>query len=310
MSETATFDLIAIGELLLDLISTDYADDFKKAELYRRIPGGSPANMAANMVRLGKKTSLVATVGSDDAGQYLTDFVADLGVDTSRLRPFSLPTSLILVTKSKAVSNFEAYRAADAQISLAQTDIDWICQAKIIHTTAFALSQEPARASILKAAEQACYAGVQASIDANYAQKIWPDRAEALAVISKYLSYGALAKFSEVDYERLFQEPLVDPVAGGRRILNLGAKLVCLTLGDQGVYIVSESGDFHLPARPVTVRDTTGAGDAFWSGFLSAWLEDKSLMQCAKAGRGMAERKIEVFGPLPDRIDLKTLYAD
>ncbi|MEL6357678.1 MAG: carbohydrate kinase family protein, partial [Bacteroidota bacterium] len=292
------------GELLIDMVSSNYAEDLSQADTYHRIPGGSPANMAGNLVRLGKKAALVASVGTDEAGRFLRSHVGKLGLDVSRVRNVPEPTTLILVTKSRTVSNFEAYRSADTAISLAQTDIDWICQAKVMHTTAFALSREPARTSILTAADQACYAGVQASIDANYATKIWPDRPEAISVIGQYLRHGALAKFSEVDYQRLFAEPVVDPVKAGERIRELGAKLVCLTMGEQGVYVVSNEGDFHLEARPVEVKDTTGAGDAFWAGFLSAWLEERSLIQCARAGRALAEMKLGFLGPLPDRVSL------
>ena len=231
MSVPTNFDIISIGELLIDMVSSDYAEDLSQADTFHRMPGGSPANMAGNLVRLGKKVALVASVGTDEAGRYLCHHVEKLGLDVSRVRQVVQPTTLILVTKSRAVSSFEAYRSADTAIALEQTDIDWICQARVMHTTAFALSREPARTSILTAADQACYAGVQASIDANYATKIWPDRLEALGVISRYLAHGALAKFSEVDFERLFAEPVEDPVKAGERIRDLGAKLVCLTMG-------------------------------------------------------------------------------
>ncbi len=308
MSIPPVFDIIAFGELLIDLISTDYADDLSQAEHYKRLPGGSPANLAANMCRLGKQAALVSAVGQDAAGDYLLGYAQNLGLDTSRLRQVGAPTTLILVTKSKAVSGFAAYRGADAQIVLDQADLDWVCQSSLVHTTAFALSLEPARSHILEAVRQASKAGVQASIDANYAPQIWPDRVEAQKVVGDYLALGALAKFSEVDYERLFQEQVTDPAQAAQRIRDLGARLVCLTLGEQGVYVLSDQGGFHLEARKVEVKDTTGAGDAFWSGFLSAYLDQKSPLDCAKAGRAVAEKKLGIFGPLPQKIDLAEIY--
>lgn len=308
MNIAPVFDIIAFGELLIDLISTDYADDLSQAEHYKRLPGGSPANLAANMRRLGKQAALVSAVGQDAAGDYLLGYVQKLGLDTSRLRQVDAPTSLILVTKSKAVSGFAAYRGADAQIVLDPTDLDWASQARMVHTTAFALSQEPAQTHILQAVKQAVATGAKASIDANYAPEIWPKRAEAQAVIGDYLALGALAKFSEVDYERLFQEKVTDPAQAAQRIRDLGAHLVCLTLGEQGVYVLSDQGGFHLEARKVEVKDTTGAGDAFWSGFLSAYLDQKSPLDCARAGRAVAEMKLGIFGPLPQQIDLTEIY--
>lgn len=309
MSSSNKIDIIAFGELLIDFISTDYAENLAQAEHYKRIPGGSPANLAANMQRLGKQAALVASVGQDAAGDYLRSYVQELGLDTSRLQQVAVPTTLILVTKSKQVSGFAAYRGADAEIVLDQADLCWAGQAKMVHTTAFALSREPARSHILQAVKQATSLGAQASIDANYAQEIWPDRAQAQQIISDYLALGALAKFSEVDYERLFQEKVTDPAKAAQRIRDLGASLVCLTLGEQGVYVLSETDAFHLEARKVEVKDTTGAGDAFWSGFLSAWLDQKSPLDCAKAARAVAEKKLGIFGPLPSMIDLVEIYG-
>lgn len=304
MSEDATFDLIAAGELLLDLISTDYADDFQSADTYRRMPGGSPANLASNLVRLGKRAALIAGVGNDDGGKLLIDYASGLGLDVSHVARFPQPTTLILVTKSKAVSDFEPYRGADAQIQLNDRQIEWATNCRLFHTTAFALSREPARSTILRTAKVAVEKGVQLSIDANYAPKIWPDRQDAINTIEQYLKRGALAKFSEVDYERLYDRPVDDPKIAGRHLLSLGAKLVCLTMGHEGVHVFYDDEYFHLPARKVEVKDTTGAGDAFWSGFLSAWLDDASPYDCAVNGRAMAERKVAVFGPLPARVVL------
>lgn len=311
-------DLIAAGELLVDLISTEYAEDFRSATSYHRIPGGSPANLAGNLVRLGKSAALVAAVGQDDAGTYLREYTAELGLDVSRVRTREEPTTLVLVTKSKTVSRFVAYRGADAHLELTPTDHEWLMGAKIFHTTAFALSRLPARQQILRArdfltnevANSPKAAPIRQSlprlsIDANYAPEIWPDRREAQAVISHYLQGGTLAKFSEVDYHRLFGEPVTDPRAAGQRILDLGAGLCCLTMGAGGVHVFTPTQAFHLPARPVAVRDTTGAGDAFWAGFLAGWIDGETAPDCARRGRALAEQKLQVLGPLPRRVNLE-----
>jgi len=166
-------EIIAVGELLLDLISTEYTEDFRSADRYQRLPGGSPANLAMNLARLGRAAGLVATVGKDDAGQLLIDAARTAGVDVRNVARHDDPTTLILVTKSKAVSDFEPYRMADRQISPAQLPGDYLTDARILHSTAFALSKEPARSTILKAMERAAAQGVRLSVDFNYADKIW-----------------------------------------------------------------------------------------------------------------------------------------
>ncbi len=304
------FDICCAGELLIDFISEEFADDLDDVSKFRRIQGGSPANLCMNMARLGKRTALIATVGADDMGQFLLRAVEALGVDCTYLASAQVPTTLILVTRSRTVSNFEAYRSADCQITSSQFPDTLLAGTRIFHTTCFALSLDPARSAILDAARRAAAMGCQLSIDANYAQKIWADREEAQAIVAEYCSWGALVKVSEVDWERLYGNPLQDPQSAADHFLALGAKEVCVTMGGEGCFVSNADKRLFLPARPVDVKDTTGAGDAFWSGYLSAWLDEHDLEQRAKAGRKMAETKLGYFGPLPNSVACEMIYSD
>ena len=301
-------EIIAVGELLIDLISTEYTDDFRSADTYQRLPGGSPANLAMNLARLGRDVGLVATVGQDDAGSLLIDAVREAGADTSAIVRVAEPTTLILVTKSRAVSDFEPYRMADRFITKAQLNIPSVV--RVLHTTAFALSRDPARSNILAGMEQARKAGVRLSVDFNYADKIWAsDREAGLATLTTIAAAGGLIKVSEVDFERLFGVAVTDNHAAAQRIMDMGAHLVCLTLGEKGCYVMHQEGAFYLPARKVEVKDTTGAGDAFWSGFLAAHLAGHNWETCARAGRGMAELKLGTIGPLTRKVSLEGLIG-
>lgn len=303
-------DILAAGELLIDFISTDFTDKLDEASLFRRLPGGSPANLCMNMARLGNKVTLVASVGNDDMGLYLANFVTSQGVDIHHLRRVDTPTTLILVTRSQHVSNFAAYRGADYCISQEQFPEHLLDDISIFHTTCFALSREPASSVIMASARKAAARGCQLSIDANYASKIWPEQQEARGIVEEYAAMGAIIKISEVDWERLYDAPLAKPEHTCRHFLQLGARTVCLTLGAEGAYVADQAQIYRLKGRQVEVKDTTGAGDAFWSGFLTAWLDGHSLEGCAHAGRRMAEIKLEHFGPLSSRIERGLIYSD
>jgi fructokinase len=91
---------------------------------------------------------------------------------------------------------------------------------------------------------------------------------------------------------------------------NLGPETVILTMGKEGV-LSSHQGQIvgHTPVRPVEVVDATGAGDAFWAGFLEAKLDGRSLEECVLFAREIAELKMATVGPLADMIDRGAVYA-
>lgn len=300
-------DVFSVGELLIDFISEDYIDDFSKAVSFRQFQGGSPANMCLNMHLLGNDTKLVCSVGSDAMGKFLLEKVKSYGMncDDVAIVP-NMPSTLILVTRSRTTPDFEAYRMADCQISMEQ--LAEAKNAKIFHTTCFALSKNPAQANIMEAAKIAAENGVQLSIDANYAQKIWNDRKEAQTIVQTYCSYGAIVKVSDVDWNRLYPTKTFEPKAVAKHFLDIGATEVCVTMGEEGSYVANHSEAHSIGILPIKVVDTTGAGDAFWSGYLTAFLDGKSLKERALAGRKMASIKLQHLGQMTTKIDKEVLY--
>lgn len=303
------YDIVVAGELLIDFITKNYVKNLEDAHLFERFKGGSGANLSCNMALLGGKSALVATVGNDDLGKYLKNIVQEMPIDTTYLGVSDLPTTLILVTRTLDASDFQPYRGADTDIQPSQLPDELLSNTRLFHTTCFSLSLEPARTSILEAAAKAVKFGATLSIDVNYRQKLWKNRAEAQQVIHEYISQGALVKCSEVDWEAIYETPFESPEKAAQHFIKMGAKAVSITLGTAGCYSINNQyeGGF-LPARKVKVVDTTGAGDAFWSGFLSAWLDDKSPLECSIAGRKMAETKIEVAGQLSEELGRGFLY--
>ncbi|NBB18045.1 carbohydrate kinase [Runella sp. CRIBMP] len=308
---TRKYALVAVGELLADLIGTEFTQNLADTEIFKRFQGGSPANLAANMARLGNSTALVACVGNDNVGTYLVEKVAETGVDTTYIgRDTHAPTSIVLVSRTKGTPDFIAYRTADRMIQAAYIPDDLLQNASFFHTTCFALSQEPAQSVVVAAAARAQAAGCIVSLDANYAPSIWPDRAQAQQTIQDYCQNGAFVKLSEDDAERIFGQTLSNDAIIAK-FHQMGAQLVCLTLGGKGSIVSSDYGKNYveIAGKPIEVKDATGAGDSYWSGFLTAWLDSKSPAECAQAGANIAALKISTVGPLPAKVDRAILYS-
>lgn len=305
-----TYSVVAIGELLADFIGTEPSASVGETPAFLRFQGGSPANLAANMARLGAKTAVVSCTGADSLGNYLVSSVASSGVDVAHIiQDPEVPSSLVLVSRTQGTPDFIPYRTSDPRLFPQHIPDDLLAQTGLIHTTCWPLSLDPAQSTVLDAAERARALGVRCSVDLNYTPKIWPNRAEAHEAIQAYIQKGGLVKLSEDDAER-FWEGTLSPEMIRETLHGWGASLVCLTLGAAGSWVSSAEGEVHfVPATPIDVVDATGAGDAYWSGFLTAYLDGESLIRCAQAGARMAAIKLTTLGPLREPIDKSLLWV-
>jgi len=302
-----TIDIICAGEVLIDFIGHEVNTSINRTKDYHRFLGGSPTNVAVNASRLGLKSALIATCGQDGLGEYIVRKLKENHVITNQVKKLEgVPTSIILVSKSSGTPDFIPYREADYQIAQSQISDELLGSAKIFHTTCFALSKDPARTTILESAKKAKKLGLLTSIDINFSERIWPDREEAKAVLKEYLSTNPLVKLSEDDCYRLFSESKTEDFIF-EYFHALGASTICLTKGKDGVVLSNiDFGMFHQKALPVEdIKDTTGAGDAFWTGFLYAQLENKNLEESITIAQKLAVLKLQNVGRLPEGINFR-----
>lgn len=307
-----SIDIISIGEVLIDFIGHEVNTSINRTKDYHRFLGGSPTNVAVNASRLGLKSVLVASCGQDGLGDYVVRKLKSNNVITSQIRKSeSAPTSVIFVSKSTETPDFIPYRQADCEIYENQLPNEIIADAKIFHTTCFALSKNPARETILNRAKKAKELGLQLSIDINFSERIWSNREEAKEVLKEYLANDPLVKLSEDDCYRLFAEVKTEDYIF-EYFHNLGATTICLTKGKNGV-VVSDlhQGLFFQKAIQISeIKDTTGAGDAFWTGFLYAQIAQKNINESITIAQKLAVIKLQNVGRLPDNINIKKIIQE
>lgn len=306
----SNYDLLAVGEILADLIGHEIAENLSTTTDFRKYAGGSPANLASNMARLGNRTALVSCVGNDNIGKYLTQKVHQSGIDTQFIQTCELPTSIVLVSRSTETPDFIAYREADKEISVLPDNL--LAKSNLFHTTCFALSKNPAQKNIIESATKFAKNGGQLSIDLNYAPQIWQNKAEAWQIIDSYCALKSLTKLSLDDAFRLFGEELpVEKII--KTFLQKGSSLVCLTLGKDGSWLCEQNqAPIFVPTTKITqIADATGAGDSYWSGFLTAWLDEKNLEFCGKFAVEVAKIKLQnMGGSLQKDLNKQDLYKN
>lgn len=297
-------DVLSIGELLIDMIATEYSDSFE-SKTYNKFFGGAPANIAVNVSRLGGKSLIAATVGKDGLGQFLINQLRKEGLDTALIEQSDYSTSMVMITKSKNTPIPIFYRDADYHLSYNDRLEEAVQKSRIVHFSCWPVSRIPARNTIEKIMETARRNNCLVCFDPNYHHSIWPKDEDGISYVKSMISKVDIVKPSEVDAERLFgQDTHENQVA---KFIKLGAKLVIMTLGSEGAIVSNgrETMKFHTLATEIA--DTTGAGDAFWSGFYTAAVKGYTLKDALSLGFAVSAYKLKHVGALVNLPKLETI---
>ncbi|MCB2179964.1 sugar kinase [bacterium] len=304
-----TYDFLSLGEILVDFISNDVVPSLSDAHDFTRFVGGQATNLAINMSRLGNRVALSACVGYDGLGQFAKEEVIKAGINPALLQiSRESPTTIAIITRQTQTPDFIIHRGADAFLRSAPEMLDAVTKTKIIHTSAFALCREPARTTIISALKTAKEQNITISLDPNYHPNIWPDTPDFVEKLKEVFKIVDITKPSLEDCQRLFG-PRNTPSEYAEIFLNWGAKIILISMGERGIYLATKSGEeYQIKANPsLNVKDVTGAGDAYWAGFLSAHLRGYSELEAAKIGQAFAELKISQVGPITNIPDWETL---
>jgi fructokinase len=301
-------DLLAIGETLVDFISIEETDWLRNAYTFRKYQGGSPANIAVYVAKLGSQAAVISKVGIGAMGQFLKSELGRAGVICDYLvMDHRVHSSVVFVSRTARTADFEAFRNGDHQLEPKEISEEAIERARIVHASTWALSREPCRSAVEHTFSLARERGKIISLDPNYSPQIWPDYREAMEVMPRLLSYATITKPSLDDAGRLLGRDR-NPEEYIERFHEMGPEVVVLTMGGNGLLLSDGGKPVHIPARPIKAVDATGAGDSFWAGFLVALLDGNSLERCALFAREIVERKLKTVGPLPDNIDRQEIY--
>ncbi|MGC9357924.1 MAG: carbohydrate kinase family protein [Anaerolineae bacterium] len=302
-------DVVVVGETLVDFISVEESESLFDAERFQKYLGGSPANIATYVSKLGGQAAVISKTGIGAFGSFLKAELRHAGVKTDyMIMDHRVHTTVIFVSRTRGTPDFEAFRDADFRLEPKEIAEEAIQQAKVVHASTFALSRNPCRLAVEKAFQLAQEHGKIISLDPNYSPQIWPNYREAMTVLRRMLGYADISKPSLDDAKRIFGEG-EEPESYIDRFHEMGLKIVVLTMGADGVILSVEGERTFIPARKVEVADATGAGDSFWAGFLTALLDGNSLERCVLFAREVVERKLKTVGPLPDDIDKAELYV-
>ena len=251
--------ILAIGEALIDVIITYEQPDFPV-----EIPGGSPANVALTLGRLGRPVALATWIGLDERGR-LIDFHmndSDVHVTAASRGASHTSTALARLDESGAASyTFDLEWAPTPPIKVPPT-------AQILEAGSISAIIEPGASAVLDALARGREHAL-VCFDPNARPSIMGEPEAALASLERFIALADVVKVSDEDIEWLTGGAPIDEVVD--RWLGMGPSLVVVTRGKHGSDVATASGlRFTKTPADVPVVDTVGAGDSFMGGIIDA----------------------------------------
>jgi fructokinase len=246
-------DVLVIGEALVDIVSAPGRTAVEHV-------GGSPANVALGLSRLGIGTQLLTRIGDDDRGRLIRRHLESSGVQLVASSVTAEPTST-------ATAHLDP-----AGVASYEFELDWALpasattgDARAVHTGSIAATLAPGGDDVLRLIE-AIDGRSLISYDPNARPALMGDPATALERIERIVRAADVVKVSDEDLAWLL--PGTDPLLIAERWRASGPALVVVTLGGAGAVGVLASGVVEVAAPVITVADTVGAGDALMAGLL------------------------------------------
>ncbi|MFJ4845215.1 MULTISPECIES: carbohydrate kinase [unclassified Streptomyces] len=257
-SPSAPSRVTVVGEVLVDLL-------WRSGERgVTPLPGGSPANVAVGLRRLGRPTTLVTTWGEDPPGELVRDHLAATGIDVVRA-----PGPAGRTTLAMAYLDREGSASYDFLASWDPEDLAVPPDTAVLHTGSLATVIEPGAGRVLELCRDLhALPGRTVVADLNVRPAVQPDRLAYRKACLRLAGVTDVVKASDADLAWLF--PRLDPTEAARVLLAEGPRLAVVTLGAGGAAAVTRDAVVRVAAPPVAVVDTIGAGDAFQAALLDA----------------------------------------
>jgi 5-dehydro-2-deoxygluconokinase len=289
-------DFIAIGRLCIDLNANEINRPMEETITFTKYVGGSPANIAIGMSRLGMKTGFIGRVADDQMGRYIINYLKKNNIDTSNVitdKSGSVTGLAFTEIKSPTDCSILMYRDNVADLKLEPRDVkeDYIKQAKVLLISGTALAKSPSREAVFLALDYARKHGVVVFFDLDYRPYTWSSQEETAI----YYNLAAekcdviIGTREEFDMMEQFESNRNDDEKTAKRWFNYQAKIVVIKHGKDGSIAYTKEGEkFKGTIFPANVIKTFGAGDSYAAAFIYGLMQGWDIPKAMEYGAAAA----------------------
>lgn len=315
-----SLDVIPVGRAAIDLNTIGMKYAFADSPTVARYVGGSPANTAVGLARLGARVGFIGKVSRDSLGTFVLDFLRREGIDVSNVAVCEgdNPIGLAFTEQLNGSTNLIMYRSgavADLQLQTTEVSADYIGSARCLVLSGTALAASPSRDASFVALEYARSRGVVIVFDIDYRVSTWKNLDET----SVY--YSLAAKYADVIIGSREEFDLMSRLTTGeeedldtaRRWFGERAQLVVIKHGKDGSRAFTADGwSGQVDIVPVDAVKSTGGGDAYSSALIFGLLSGrgvKEALELATASASMVVGEPSCSEAMPSLPQLETFLA-
>ncbi|MCP3725943.1 5-dehydro-2-deoxygluconokinase [Paraburkholderia sp. CNPSo 3272] len=314
-----SLDIVCLGRLGVDLYAQQVGARLEDVSTFAKYLGGSSANIAFGCARLGLKSAMLTRVGDDHMGRFLVETLTKEGCDTSHVCvDHERLTALVLLgLKDRDTFPLIFYRENCADMAVDSGDFDeaFIASSKALLITGTHFSTEQVNRTSLTALDYARRNNVRTVLDIDYRPVLWGLTGKADGETRFVASEGVSAHLQRIlpHFDLVIGTEEEFRIAGGKeslvdalkRVREVTGATLLVKRGPLGCQIVEGAVPASMDDLPmqrgveVEVLNVLGAGDAFASGFLSGWLRDASLEDCARSANACGALVVSRHGCAP-----------
>lgn len=276
-----------------------------KGTIFQQGAGGKGFNQGIAARKAGGNVVMITKLGTDSMGKVATDVMDEVGLSKAHLfynDEVATGTALIFVDETTAQNEIIIVPGACSTI----TDEDIAKVADEIKSSAYLLVQlevnQDANEKVVRMAKEA---GVRVIINTAPYQPM----------TDEFLRGAYLVTPNEVEAEEVTGVAITDLESANKAaklFFEKGVENVLITLGSRGVYVATRERAQIIPCFKVQAVDTTGAGDAFNGGLLTALSEGKDLWEAARFAQALAALSVQRLGTtasMPSREEIEEFLS-
>lgn len=304
-------NFLVIGRAGIDLY-TDPGVAVEDAQSVSVGLGGSSANIAAGICKLGGQAALVTRVSDDSIGSYCLGQLARYGVSTDYVRPVGgeFRNSLAFYESRVEGHRNVIYRNGAADFQMDTSDVAAVDYSRFgaLITAGTVFAAEPSRSATFAAFERAKAAGLPIIFDVDYRPYSWPSPQVAEEVLSRAAALSDMIVGNDEEFG--FMAGGFDKgFAKARALAEQGAGIVVYKMGEKGAVTFADGQEIRTGIWPVQALKPTGAGDSFMAGIVTGLAAGQDLTAAILRGSACASITVSRPGCAPAMADTPTLDA-